>query len=104
MVINAQPRYTRTAIFLHWLILALLIAQYTVGWTMPHIGRNTPVTTLISLHFSIGALILAVIVVRLIWRVIHGEPTPEDVSYSPIIPWSNENSKLSVTENQSECL
>src|SRR6185437_12267351 len=74
MVIDAQPRYTRTAIFLHWLILALLIAQYAIAWTMPHIGRNTPVTTLISLHFSIGVLILGVIVVRLIWRIIHGEP------------------------------
>jgi cytochrome b561 len=44
---------------------------------MPHIGRNTPVTTLISLHFSFGVLILAAIVVRLAWRVIHGEPAPE---------------------------
>ena len=74
MVNDAQPRYTRTAILLHWLILALLIAQYAIAWTMPHIGRNTPVTTLISLHFSIGVLILGVIVVRLIWRIIHGEP------------------------------
>jgi cytochrome b561 len=77
MVIRAQNRYTRTAIVLHWLVLVLLVAQYIVGWTMPHIGRNTPVTTLISLHFSIGVLILGVIVVRLIWRIIHGEPAPE---------------------------
>ena len=66
MVIGTQGRYTRTAIVLHWLILALLVAQYAVGWTMPHIGRNTPVTTLISLHFSIGVLILGLIVVRLV--------------------------------------
>jgi len=83
MVISTQGRYTRTAIVLHWLILALLVAQYIVGWTMPHIGRNTPVTTLISLHFSIGVLILGVIVVRLIWRAIHGEPAPE----AGIPPW-----------------
>lgn len=83
MAIVTSGRYTRTAIALHWLILALLIAQYTVGWTMPHIGRNTPVTTLISLHFSIGVLILGVIVVRLIWRIIHGEPPPE----AGVPPW-----------------
>ena len=93
MVITAQPRYTRTAIFLHWLVLALLIAQYAIAWTMPHIGRNTPVTTLIGLHFSIGVLILGVIVVRLIWRVIHGEPTPESgvpawqISSARVIHW-----------------
>ncbi|HET7222480.1 MAG TPA: cytochrome b/b6 domain-containing protein, partial [Rhodanobacteraceae bacterium] len=90
MVIHAQPRYTRTAIFLHWLILALLIAQYTIAWTMPHIGRNTPVTTLISLHFSIGVLILGVIVVRLIWRMAHGEPTPE----AGVPPWQVRSARV----------
>jgi cytochrome b561 len=83
MDISLQGRYTRTAIVLHWLILALLVAQYTVGWTMPHIGRNTPVTTLISLHFSIGVLIIAVIIVRLAWRITHGEPAHE----AGIPPW-----------------
>ena len=77
MVISTQGRYTRTAIVLHWLVFALLVAQYAIGWTMPHIGRNTPVTTLISLHFSIGVLIIGVIVVRLIWRIFHGEPKQE---------------------------
>ena len=38
--------YTPTAKFLHWLIVVLLIAQFIFAWTMPHIGRNTPVTTL----------------------------------------------------------
>ena len=54
--------YTPTAKSLHWLILALLIGQFIFAWTMPHIGRNTPVTTLISLHFTMGIVILAVAV------------------------------------------
>ena len=45
--------YSATAKSLHWLIVVLLAAQFTVAWLMPHIGRNTPVTTLISLHFFI---------------------------------------------------
>jgi cytochrome b561 len=77
MATSAQGRYTRTAIVLHWLVLALLVAQYTIGWTMPHIGRDTPVTTLIGLHFSIGVLIIGVIIVRLAWRLSHGEPAHE---------------------------
>jgi cytochrome b561 len=75
--------YTGTAKTLHWLILALLIAQFIFAWTMPHIGRNTPVTTLISLHFTFGVIILAVAIVRLVWRLTHGEPTPLD----GIPPW-----------------
>jgi cytochrome b561 len=69
--------YTGTAKVLHWLILLLLIVQFTTAWTMPHIGRNTPVGTLIGLHFSFGVLILGVAVVRLLWRVTHAEPAPE---------------------------
>jgi cytochrome b561 len=70
--------YTGTAKALHWTIVALLIAQFVFAWTMPHIGRNTPVSTIISLHFTFGIIILAVAVVRLIWRLTHAEPPPED--------------------------
>jgi cytochrome b561 len=75
--------YTRIAITLHWVIVALLIAQFIFAWTMPHIGRNTPVTTLISLHFTFGIIILFVAVIRLAWRVTHPEPEPED----GVPPW-----------------
>lgn len=74
---DPKPGYTGTAKLLHWLIVALLIVQFVIAWTMPHIGRNTPVTTLISLHFSFGVVILMVAVIRLAWRVAHAEPEPE---------------------------
>ena len=70
--------YTGTAKALHWTIVALLIAQFIFAWTMPHIGRNTPVTTIISLHFTFGIVILAVAIARLAWRLTHAEPPPED--------------------------
>ena len=69
--------YSGAAKALHWLIVVLLIAQFIFAWTMPHIGRNTPVTTLISLHFTVGIVILAVAVIRLIVRLMHGEPEPD---------------------------
>jgi cytochrome b561 len=82
--------YTRTAISLHWLIVALLVAQFIFAWTMPHIGRDTPVTTLISLHFTFGVLILAVAVLRLFWRASHGEPAPED----GVPPWQTASARI----------
>lgn len=75
----AASSYSGTAKALHWTILVLLIAQFIVAWTMPHIGRNTPVTTLISLHFTFGIIILAVAIARLIWRVTHAPPPHEDL-------------------------
>jgi cytochrome b561 len=72
---TAEPAgYDSVAKTLHWLILLLLIAQYSVAWTMPDIGRNTPAVGLISLHFSIGVTILAIAILRLLWRWTHPVP------------------------------
>ena len=73
---NGNAGYGGAAKTLHWIVVALLVAQFIFAWTMPHIGRNTPVTTLINLHFTFGMIILAVAVVRLAWRLIQGEVAP----------------------------
>ena len=82
--------YSSAAKTLHWLIVALLVAQYIFAWTMPHIGRNTPVTTLISLHFTFGVMILGVAIIRLVWRAIQGEPTPLD----GVPPWQMQSARI----------
>ena len=63
--------YSPVAKLFHWLIFALLAAQYAVGSFMPHIGRKTLNEGLVSWHFSIGAAILAVIVLRFVWRLLY---------------------------------
>ena len=85
-----KPAYTGTAKALHWLIVALLIVQFVLAWTMPHIGRNTPLTTLIDLHFSFGVLILFVVAIRLIWRLTHAEPESED----GFPPWQHQTAQV----------
>jgi cytochrome b561 len=76
-------RYTGTAKALHWLIVTILIVQFVIAWTMPHIGRNTQPEILINLHFSIGVIALLVALIRLCWRALHGEPAPLD----GVPPW-----------------
>lgn len=78
MAERADTAYTSVARALHWLILLLLIVQFAIGWLMPDIKPNVPVTTLISMHFSFGTLIFVVAVGRLIYRASHGAPPPED--------------------------
>ncbi|HEY5280451.1 MAG TPA: cytochrome b [Pseudolabrys sp.] len=89
MIEKTGAGYAGTAKTLHWLIVVLLIVQFTIGWLMPDIKRDTPVTTLIGLHFSFGMLILAVAVVRLAYRASHGEPPPED----GIPPWQTTSAR-----------
>jgi cytochrome b561 len=71
--------YDPVAKALHWLIFALLIAQFAAAWTMPHIGRNTKPETLINLHFSFGVTIIFVVVLRLLWRLSRRVPPPVGV-------------------------
>jgi cytochrome b561 len=78
---NDQVRYSGVAKSLHWLILALLIVQFAIAWTMPQIGRGSVPTGLIGWHLSVGVAILAIMIVRLAWRITHpAPPAPTDLS------------------------
>ena len=63
-------QYGTTAKIFHWLIVALLVVQYPIGWLLPdlHGDMKPPIMTF---HVSFGILILILIVLRLAWRVTH---------------------------------
>ena len=64
-------QYGTTAKVLHWLVLALLLVQYPLGWLMPDIHRGTEPGAAMSFHVSLGIVILLLIVARLVWRFTH---------------------------------
>jgi cytochrome b561 len=68
------PKYDPFARLLHWVIVLLLIAQYIVAWTMPEIHRGTQPVGLIAVHLDLGVFVIAVMVVRVIWRGLRKEP------------------------------
>ena len=90
MVEQKGHGYNSVAKSLHWLILALLILQFTFAWTMPDIGRTVPSSILVDCHVWFGVTILFVAVIRLLWRLTHGEPEPED----GIPPWQVATARL----------
>jgi len=74
---SASDRYTRTAIALHWAIAVLVIVQFAWGWWMQGIPKQPvgPRVDAFNLHKSIGMTILALMVVRIGWRVAHRPPS-----------------------------
>ena len=68
---TSASHYDTTAKVFHWLIVALLIAQYLIGWLMPDIHGGMQPGTPMILHISLGIVILVLIVVRLVWRLTH---------------------------------
>jgi cytochrome b561 len=67
-------RYDAVSRFLHWLIVALVAAQFVVGWTMPDIHRDTRPVGLIAWHLVIGTSLLAAMLCRVVWRITHRPP------------------------------
>jgi len=66
-----QPHYGTTAKVFHWLVVALLIVQYPLGKFMPHVHRGMTPGEAMTLHISFGITILALMVLRLFWRISH---------------------------------
>lgn len=66
---SAQQGYKPGSKLLHWGTVALLIVQYLVGWLMPEIKRGMSPGRIMSVHLSIGVAILAIALVRYLWRL-----------------------------------
>jgi cytochrome b561 len=72
-----EEGYGPAAKLFHWLTVALLAAQFTLGWVMPDIRRGMHPERLMNLHLSMGLLVLALMTARAAWRVVRGAPPPE---------------------------
>src|SRR5712672_4720418 len=75
-------QYGTTAKVFHWLLVALLLVQYLIGWLMPDIHRGTEPDAAMTFHVSFGLLVLILIVLRFAWRLAY-PVTPE----SSLPPW-----------------
>jgi cytochrome b561 len=68
---TARLQYGTTAKVFHWLIVALLLVQYSIGWLMPDIHGGMKPGDAMTFHISIGTTILVLIVLRFAWRLAH---------------------------------
>jgi cytochrome b561 len=79
----APPRYTATAIALHWLLAAAIVASFCVGLFMVELQTSPLKLKLYNWHKWAGVTILALSLLRLAWRLTH--PPPPDLPSMP--PW-----------------
>jgi cytochrome b561 len=80
-------RYGTPAKVLHWLVVALLAVQFSLGWLMPDVHAGPPGRAM-TVHISLGLTILALILLRLVWRITH-PVAPE----SSLPPWQRVSSE-----------
>lgn len=75
---NTTQSYGSVAKFLHWLIFILVTANLIGGYFMGGLGDEWKLTVY-NIHKLNGLTILALIIVRLLWRLIN--PTPAFPKY-----------------------
>jgi len=77
----ARERYSRVAIALHWAIAAFIVFNLCTGFFME--GWPPPIRFIaLMLHASSGLTVLALTVVRVVWRLVN-EPPPYPAGMKP---------------------
>ena len=94
---QTPSRYTKTAIILHWLIAIFIALMFGLGWFMADLPKEAPKqlaydlfdlgvytwqlaeeasprTFYFNLHKSLGLTVLALIGLRVLWRITHTPP------------------------------
>lgn len=94
---QTPSHYTKTAIILHWLIAIFIALMFVLGWYMAELPKDAPKqmaydlfdlgvytwqlaeeasprTFYFNLHKSLGLTVLALIVLRVLWRITHTPP------------------------------
>ncbi|MDN5924237.1 MAG: cytochrome b [Xanthomonadales bacterium] len=71
-----QPvqRWNALAQIFHWMIAALIIVQAGIGLTMVTLPKRPSIIPIYDLHKSIGLTILALAILRLLWRLASRHP------------------------------
>lgn len=77
---GVAPGYTLTARVFHWLTAALVLIMLPIGIAMANFDFGPAQDTLYHLHRSIGATLLPIVLLRLLYRLTHpAPPLPDDI-------------------------
>lgn len=85
--VGREPVYSATARFLHWLIAVLVFVMAVTGLVMVYRGKDLNIwdgltNNLYSTHKLLGLVVLALVVLRLAYRLIWGRP-PDEPTLAP---------------------
>jgi cytochrome b561 len=83
---NSKDRYGIIPQFLHWVVVALVIAAWLLGQFIDDLPRGT-----LSIHIALGLGVLLALAARLAWRIGDPPPKPEP---TPLGGWLDHAGRL----------
>ena len=66
---DIEPSWNGVVKFLHWLVALLIFTQFALGWLAATWRLSPTKLDLFVWHKSIGMVVLALVVLRLVWRL-----------------------------------
>ena len=73
---NTATRWGSVSQALHWAVVALILATGSIGLLMGGMRNSPDKIEVYALHKSLGLTILALALLRLLWRLYAGAPAP----------------------------
>ncbi|WP_051924408.1 cytochrome b [Arenimonas donghaensis] len=73
---NTTQRWGWVSIGIHWLSLLMVLSLVVVGFVMQELPNSPTKIEVYALHKSFGLTLLALTVLRLLWRLFAGTPAP----------------------------
>jgi cytochrome b561 len=71
---NSADRWGPVSQLLHWVIVLLLLVVATIGLLLESVPTSPKYFWVFDLHKSIGLTVLALAVLRIVWRLVAGAP------------------------------
>ena len=90
-VFNTPQRYGAVVQVLHWATVILVVAAWLLGTFGDDLPRGAARDAGLYIHMTAGLTVIAIVVLRMLWRTIDAPPAPEK---TPLGPWLDRAGRL----------
>jgi cytochrome b561 len=90
-VFNTPQRYGAVVQVLHWATVILVVAAWLLGTFGDDLPRGAARDAGLYIHMTAGLTVIAIVVLRMLWRTVDAPPAPEK---TPLGPWLDRAGRL----------